>query len=414
METRLLANSSLDLFVLPLMSVSISRRPSFLQITGAEVGYDLAKIACLRADSTSVRLFVSTEGERRIDFIETRYQPLDRVASSRRWRRKIDARNDDHAASVDTGHDVSRKAPDFAAPRDGGGRQVVRFDVFSSQLESMYTHHVQVGVGNVSSLSRKKERKKERSPDNSTNARTGTAKERKSEKRRLVARDQVSTIDWRSRFDLRVSRFDRWQRAVSDPVTMTPRKWKLRWSPADDRSITRPDSGPMMVEIVAWRFVFPAGEWGVGSVEGGISAPTPRPDLPPSRSHLDPLLPAASIIHRRARSFLRSDSNFFLHSIFFDRSRCAREMERRFSLKIWWCDGIQFQVGSTDLLLYITYLFVLYLLRIARHRTPTFPLRLKREKKRSKKFYDLRDIVNVIVRALSYVFSPIANCLYLL
>lgn len=261
---------------------------------------------------------------------------------------------------------------------------------------------------------KKKERKNDHQTTRRTHGREPRKKERKSEKRRLVARDQVSTIDWRSRFDLRVSRFDRWQRAVSDPVTMTPRKWKLRWSPADDRSITRPDSGPMMVEIVAWRFVFPAGEWGVGSVEGGISAPTPRPDLPPSRSHLDPLLPAASIIHRRARSFLRSDSNFFLHSILFDRSRCGREMERRFSLKIWWCDGIQFQVGSTDLLLYITYLFVLYLLSIARHRTPTFPLRLKREKKRSKKFYDLRDIVNVIVRALSYVFSPIANCLYLL
>lgn len=178
METRLLANSSLDLFVLPLMSVSISRRPSFLQITGAEVGYDLAKIACLRADSTSVRLFVSTEGERRIDFIETRYQPLDRVASSRRWRRKIDARNDDHAASVDTGYDVSRKAPDFAAPRDGGDRQVVRFDVFSSQLESMYTHHVQVGVGNVSSLSRKKERKNDHQTTRRTHGREPRKKER--------------------------------------------------------------------------------------------------------------------------------------------------------------------------------------------------------------------------------------------
>lgn len=112
---------------------------------------------------------------------------------------------------------------------------------------------------------------------------------------------QLSTIDWRSRLRSTSPRllFRSLTARRERRVTMTPRKSK-RWSPADRRS-----RGPIPGRSRSSRddlFFQPAGGG------GGISAYTS--DLPPSRSHLDPLLPP--IIHRRGLpSFQILPSRFY-------------------------------------------------------------------------------------------------------
>lgn len=341
MDTRLFANSSLDLFVLPLISVSISRRPSFLP-TSFGAGGGSVQPAQDRVFTIPRLLFVSSEREReREGSILSTKNSMRTIGSDRVRRQKMQrstvettiARHRSITGHTRTLHSFRENLQLERRISRRSGRQVVRFDVFSSRLESMYAW--KSGLERTKCPRRFENFEERRKKRNRHGGKRGTWRGRG----RGGFRFPRLTGD---------RRFDRWQRAVSDPVTMTPRKSRNSVDPPPMWSIDQRSRGPIAARWCSRSsrddlFFQPAsGEWGAGR-GGGIGAPTPRPDLPPSRSHLDPLLPAAPIIHRRVpRPELPSfhDSNFLLCFDRRDRGNGGVVIEYEMERRSWFTDNL--------------------------------------------------------------------------